>query len=271
MKTITIGRHPNDDVVINDPYVTGCHISITQNESGDFFVDNHGVGKYGNIVYVNGQLVQKNAIDEKIRLYPNDIVRIGNTTLPWQSYFEQKMNNMGEFKQCVNGHYYQGEKCSYCRPIDEQLEELGKNPILFPSQPKVITIGRARSNDIIIDDPLVGRNHCQIIQDGNGDFRLADCNSTNGTFVNRQRVYGEVHLSQSDIVHIGGTILPWQSYFLREREVIMCYARPPETTCYYYIPPEPPPKKKPGYIIWCLVLGGILGILIGILMFLLFR
>ena len=162
MTVITIGRHPNDDVMIDDPMVTRCHLKITQDDNGSYTLVNYGE----NGTFVSGKIVNGN---EETTLFQNDIVRIGNTTLPWQSYFEQKLNSMSEFKQCENGHYYQGEKCSYCRPIDEQLEELGENPKPFPPEPevvmcynmsapppqKVITIGRSANNDIVINDPCV--------------------------------------------------------------------------------------------------------------------
>ena len=78
---------------------------------------------------------------------------------------------------------------------------------------KIITIGRSPSNDVNINDPKVSRAHCQIIQDDNGRFRLVDVNSLNGTFVNGTQRHGEVPLNKTDIIRIGNTTLPWQSYF----------------------------------------------------------
>lgn len=78
---------------------------------------------------------------------------------------------------------------------------------------KIITIGRSSDNDIHINDSLISRTHCQIIQDDNGHFRLIDTNSKNGTYVNGSLCRGEVRLNKSDIVRIGNTTLPWQTYF----------------------------------------------------------
>ncbi len=78
---------------------------------------------------------------------------------------------------------------------------------------KIITIGRSSSNDVNINDPLVSRSHCQIIQDDFGDFRLIDTNSSNGTFINGTQRHGEIRLNKSDIIRIGNTTLPWQTYF----------------------------------------------------------
>ena len=79
---------------------------------------------------------------------------------------------------------------------------------------KVITIGRSNEgNDVIIDDPWVSRHHFQIVQDNEGSFRLADFGSTNGTYINGQKVSGEVNLDENDIVRVGNTIIPWKQYF----------------------------------------------------------
>lgn len=78
---------------------------------------------------------------------------------------------------------------------------------------KIVKIGRSSSNDVNINDGQVSRSHCQIIQDDYGRFTLIDTNSTNGTYINGTRRHGEVRLNQSDIVRIGNTTLPWQTYF----------------------------------------------------------
>ncbi len=64
-----------------------------------------------------------------------------------------------------------------------------------------------------INDGKVSRHHCQIIQHDDGSYSLSDFGSTNGTYVNGQRVYGEIQISHNDIVRIGNTTLPWNSYF----------------------------------------------------------
>jgi hypothetical protein len=78
---------------------------------------------------------------------------------------------------------------------------------------RIIKIGRSSGNDIVIDDGKVSRTHCQIIKDDNGNYRLIDTNSANGTYVNGVQRHGEIRLNQSDIVRIGNTTLPWQTYF----------------------------------------------------------
>lgn len=103
---------------------------------------------------------------------------------------------------------------------------------------KTIKIGRSSSNDVNINDPLVSRAHCQIIQEDNGSFRLIDTNSKNGTFINGTERHGEILLSTSDIVRIGNTTLPWQAYFNNGGD-------PP--------PPPPPPTKPSKFLVWAIL------------------
>ena len=77
---------------------------------------------------------------------------------------------------------------------------------------KVITIGRDTDNDIVVSDSKVSRHHLQIINDG-GSLRIVDFNTTNGTFVNDRKILGETALYANDVVRIGNTVLPWQTYF----------------------------------------------------------
>jgi len=78
---------------------------------------------------------------------------------------------------------------------------------------KTVTIGRKPDNNIIVNDSYASGYHCQISQYDNRSFRLLDRNSKNGTFVNGRQVIGEIILQPTDVIRIGNTTLPWQSYF----------------------------------------------------------
>lgn len=50
------------------------------------------------------------------------------------------------------------------------------------------TIGRAKGVDFVVDAPLVSRVHCRLTAHPAGRLEVEDLKSTNGTFVNGQRV-----------------------------------------------------------------------------------
>jgi len=63
------------------------------------------------------------------------------------------------------------------------------------------TIGRESDNDIVLEDPAVSRHHAQIEIRGSR-FCLYDLESTNGTWVNEDRIK-EVVLQDNDTVRLG--------------------------------------------------------------------
>jgi adenylate cyclase len=67
------------------------------------------------------------------------------------------------------------------------------------------TLGRSNTCEIVITDPLVSRQHCQVIL-GMGGINLRDLGSTNGTFLNGTRIT-ESPLRNQDVVSIGGSRL----------------------------------------------------------------
>lgn len=77
----------------------------------------------------------------------------------------------------------------------------------------VITIGRTSENTVVVsDDLLVSRHHLQMVEDG-GRYWVIDMGSTNGTFVNGNRIRGKVEIDGNAVVKIGNTVLPWKQYF----------------------------------------------------------
>ncbi|GAA1480231.1 ATP transporter ATP-binding protein/permease [Gordonia sinesedis] len=67
----------------------------------------------------------------------------------------------------------------------------------------VQTIGRTPDNDIVVSDVLASRHHARIISRPDGLF-IEDLNSVNGTHVNGQRVPG-ARLGDGDVVTIGNS------------------------------------------------------------------
>lgn len=75
----------------------------------------------------------------------------------------------------------------------------------FPMEGDVLTIGREASNAIAINDAEVSRKHAQLVFQG-GKYIITDLGSTNGTFVNGQRLTGQHVLQPGEIISLGEQI-----------------------------------------------------------------
>lgn len=64
------------------------------------------------------------------------------------------------------------------------------------------TLGRATRADFIVDAALVSRLHCRFTAGASGDLEVEDLDSTNGTFVNGERVK-RARLAHGDRVRVG--------------------------------------------------------------------
>jgi pSer/pThr/pTyr-binding forkhead associated (FHA) protein len=74
-----------------------------------------------------------------------------------------------------------------------------------------LKIGRLPSNDIVLNDPTVSKYHA-ILRIDKAGVTLTDLNSTNGTFVNGNRVEDSIQLNELDIVKLGLVLFDWNDY-----------------------------------------------------------
>ncbi|OQA76805.1 MAG: Glycogen accumulation regulator GarA [bacterium ADurb.Bin243] len=87
--------------------------------------------------------------------------------------------------------------------MDSKLEFLAGNlsgNSFILSNPRT-AIGRNANNDVVLADNGVSGSHAQILNDGTGAFRIKDLNSTNGTYVNGNKIT-ECVLRNGDVIEI---------------------------------------------------------------------
>jgi pSer/pThr/pTyr-binding forkhead associated (FHA) protein len=84
-------------------------------------------------------------------------------------------------------------------------KERGKYFIL---EEGTVRLGRDELADLQILDDMISRSHLDVSFDGKKDVcRIEDLNSANGTFVNGQRIAGEVELKDGDTIRLGESTL----------------------------------------------------------------
>lgn len=75
----------------------------------------------------------------------------------------------------------------------------------FPLTDGTLVVGRSKRNHLRLHDHLLSRKHCSLTLH-NGRLTLVDLNSSNGTFVNGERVATR-ELAVDDLIELGKTIM----------------------------------------------------------------
>jgi len=120
----------------------------------------------------------------------------------------------------------------------------GPNPgTVYALEGDQITIGRDSTNDISVNDAEVSRRHARMNFQG-GKFVLEDLGSTNGTYVNGQRLTGPRVLKSGEVISLGEQIVfVFESMGTDPAETIASprkavSAQPPARS------PSPPPQPQ---------------------------
>ena len=81
-------------------------------------------------------------------------------------------------------------------PIPGQIFELNRNEV---------SVGRDISNDFVINDAEVSRKHAKLTLEGDR-YKIEDLNSTNGTYIDGQRLIGPHVLAIGEIIMFGDNV-----------------------------------------------------------------
>ena len=165
---LTLGRAPENDIVVESRIVSRFQAQIARQDSGYQVIPSSEAG--------NPILFEGRPLTAPRRLHHEDKLRIGGAD-------PGSMVTM-----------------TYLSPA-EALPGADAQSIEFGDK-TIITIGRDATNDVVLDIPIVSRYHAQIERVGQR-YRVRDLRSSNGTFVNGERTAGDVWLAPEDTIRIG--------------------------------------------------------------------
>lgn len=166
--SLKIGRAAANDIVIDHSFVSRYHAQLRWSGAGYELVPQP---EATNPVTVEGQ-----PVTDPIYLHHGLKLRVGGA-------------QAGEMVTLI-----------YVSP-EGSVAGAKPQQILF-DESNLLTFGRDKENDIVLDAPTVSRFHAQIERVGQR-YRARDLRSSNGTFVNGTAVAGDVWLQPSDTVRIG--------------------------------------------------------------------
>jgi hypothetical protein len=121
----------------------------------------------------------------------------------------------------------------------------GPNPgKIYPLEAPEIIIGRDASNVVAINDAEVSRKHAKLSQHGSA-YVIQDLGSTNGTFVNGQRITGTQVLNPGDTVSFGENIVLMYEAAYDPNATVIASAPAPKTVAPVYRPAPAPVSVPP--------------------------
>ena len=82
----------------------------------------------------------------------------------------------------------------------------GGGILAFAPLDSPVMIGRSNDADLVIDDPFASDFHARV-GPVKGGYRIQDLGSTNGTYVNGERLAAPVTIGPGDQIQIGQTIM----------------------------------------------------------------
>jgi len=165
---VTLGRSEDNDIIIPSGIISRQHAYLERVPGGYDLVVSAAT--------TNMLVCQGRPVTDRQRLHSGDVLRV-------DSDIAGMMVTM-----------------NYQSPTTTDVQ--GKvHSIDFGSKDK-LTFGRDASNDVVLDMPNISRLHAQVERIGRR-YTVTDMRSANGTFVNDQRIDGQVWLKPQDTIRIG--------------------------------------------------------------------
>ncbi|GGW83978.1 MULTISPECIES: FHA domain-containing protein [Streptomyces] len=232
-RSYTLGRDPQGDVVLDDARVSWRHATVSFNGRG-WTLEDHGS--------TNGTFVQGQRVHQ-VDIGPGSVVHLGNATdgprlnlsgaqaavaqqqPQAQQPYAAQAANPGWAQQAPPPQMQQPQQpqpgWEPPRKVDAPIPQqqgpgvgAGAPPVYGDRSPttfhqfslgRVMRIGRALENDLVVSDLQVSRNHAEFHSTPDGRMEIRDLGSHNGTYVNGQPIAkgGSQLLGPTDIVGVG--------------------------------------------------------------------
>ncbi len=177
----TLGRHPDNMIQLDLPFISGHHATIEFTGSGHTITDLDST----NGIRVNGQLLTPGKAHS---LIDKDIIRLNDTR-----------GNSVNF--------------TYVAPSDYgRVADVKRAKQSFKVVAEVSHIGRGFDAAITLSHPAVSWFHAKITRQDDNHYRLEDVSAHNDTFLNGVQLQQPQLLEQGDVIGIGPFNLIYQGH-----------------------------------------------------------
>lgn len=174
MKRITIGRQFDNDVLINNNNVSSHHAVLIVTDMLDVSIQD--------LNSTNGTFVNGTRISEPTLLHPSDEVYLSNVPLDWRE----------------------------CIARNQEPKDIEQKVILPSDLTEKKSIGKNQKCDIQYSQAGISNCHAYLCKNAARQILIFDNQSTNGTFVNGQKVANAVLKKGDTVMLAGNLLLDWE-------------------------------------------------------------
>lgn len=167
---ITVGRDASNDVVLDNVSVSGFHAVIFC--EGDLYL----VADLGS---TNGSFINGQRINGRVEFTDGDKLQFGSVRFV---VGDSKPRRLATLVMPVA--QLETESCLASNASLRLVS--GSGPVMLPVS-RQLSVGRNEENDLVLDSSMVSGQHATVFLE-NGVAVVTDSGSTNGTFVNGQRI-----------------------------------------------------------------------------------
>lgn len=205
-RLILIGREMDNDIVLDDERISRRHAELRWD---------HGRVELADYGSLNGSLVNEQAVRGRLLLYGGDIVQLGKrryqlalrpaepAAVPAPDAASIPREELLETRKTSRISDATASESPALRLVALQGESVGMTWLLSAA---AMTIGRDTACDIVLSDTSTSRVHAQVTRQPAGYF-IADLASSNGVWLNGQRLMGPAQIVSGDVILVGDNLL----------------------------------------------------------------
>jgi ABC transport system ATP-binding/permease protein len=188
-----LGRDPQQPeprglkVPVDWALISRCQAVIRKVDKDYYIFDGDGTTPSSNRLFINNSLITP---QEGYKLGSYDEIRIGQ-------------------------HNQEYATLLFIDPQAASAKKALKQEAIYLKQGKVVTLGRSETASVQLDSPTVSRQHAVIDMDAKGNYVLTNY-SSNGVFVDRQKVTTKAPLKNGSLIQVG----PY-SFILQKDELVL--------------------------------------------------
>ncbi len=203
-----VGRERLSDIIISHPDVSRRHAEIRRRHDG---IEIRDLGST-NGIWLNGQRCDSVALSQgttRVRLGPKDnapyidiAVSVQSSSHQQRDMPTQTMPSEEPVSQSVGRPRSVPPEPASSLNAANLAGNLGELSQVFEAETNRVLIGRSKRCDLVVQDPLVSRQHAELVITGPNSARITDLGTDNGTYVNGVRIT-KLDIRDGDLVELG--------------------------------------------------------------------